>query len=454
MLKRYFLLLPFLALLLGGWTHGVGYIPQTYYISTGGSDSNNGTSSGSPWLTPNHAVSCGDTIIMAAGAYGNQHFNGGNWGVVQNCPSTAGAYFAKLLCAGPVLTSCTFGGLVIVDQSNWALQGIYVAAPSTGCFAAAPSSAITIHHIAFINVIANGCTTSGITTYQNAGGGVDYVAVVGAIVYNAAQGTSECFSGISFGAPINYDSKSGTHYFTAGVFSYGNIDGNGCASGANSDGEGIIFDSFGISGYTGQSALEQSMLLGNGAPGVEVNTNANAAFYIFNNTIWGNFQSPYYAGGTSGDLFFSQSTNTNATSATNNLIQATVQTKPGSSNIYAAYVTAGNAENIVNGNYTFGVGGNNTGSASSPGFSFGTNTAATPNFVSPVTPSAPSCSSYSSVYACMDAAGVIANFTAQAVGASGLGYQPPGNCTADAYFPTWLNGIIPIGLITQPCGTN
>ena len=50
--------------------------------------------------------------------------------------------------------------------------------------------------------------------------------------------------------------------------------------------------------------------------------------------------------------------------------------------------------------------------------------------------------------ACM--ATVIADFTPQSAGA--VGYQQPGACAPDAYFPTWLNGIIPNGIITKPCG--
>ena len=46
----------------------------TYYISPVGSDSNNGTSVSTPWLTPNHAVNCGDTVTAAAGNYSSGQF--------------------------------------------------------------------------------------------------------------------------------------------------------------------------------------------------------------------------------------------------------------------------------------------------------------------------------------------------------------------------------------------
>jgi len=47
--------------------------------------------------------------------------------------------------------------------------------------------------------------------------------------------------------------------------------------------------------------------------------------------------------------------------------------------------------------------------------------------------------------------------------AAGFGYQPPAPCAGDAYFPTWLKGVVYLswngssitenpGLITKPCG--
>src|ERR1039458_10071105 len=54
----------------------------TYYLanastSPAGSDSNNGTSASTPWLTPNHAVNCGDVIVAAAStAYSAANFYG------------------------------------------------------------------------------------------------------------------------------------------------------------------------------------------------------------------------------------------------------------------------------------------------------------------------------------------------------------------------------------------
>jgi hypothetical protein len=56
----------------------------------------------------------------------------------------------------------------------------------------------------------------------------------------------------------------------------------------------------------------------------------------------------------------------------------------------------------------------------------------------------------------------IADLKPTASGMTGKGYQPPGACAADPYFPTWLKGVVYLswngstlsensGLITKPC---
>lgn len=452
-------------------THGSAYIPQTYYLApsgAGGSDSNNGTSSGTPWLTPNHPLHCGDTIVAAAGTYASSSFNG-SWGAVSGCPA-AGIYFATLKCAGPYVTSCVINDTnsngMVISQSNWAVSGWYASSTNGTCFAVRPASEVNIQYIAVINSIANGCAGGGIATSPYFGSGthgVDQFAVVGVIVYNAAYGTAECFAGISVYDPKNANSASGTHVFIAGAFSWANIDGTGCASGLNSDGQGVIFDNWSNSqttsiAYTGQGVVEQSLFIGNGAMGVQLLNNTAANVYVSNVTSWGNSQMSNLNtfGNPMGDLEYAAGTG--VTQTINSIFQSTVSSIGTSCSgsacaVYAALVIDGGSNNVVNNNYIFGVGGQNTDIVSSPGFSFGAgNTYATPNFVNPSVPGAPSCSGYRTTTACM--ATVIANFMPQAGGAVALGYQAPGPCMTDANFPPWLAGIIPIGLITQPCGTN
>ena len=64
--------------------------------------------------------------------------------------------------------------------------------------------------------------------------------------------------------------------------------------------------------------------------------------------------------------------------------------------------------------------------------------------------SAPDCHAAATAFDCM--ASVRANFAATAVGATSLGYQPPGPCAPDPNYPVWLKGAVPDGLLTKPCG--
>lgn len=446
------------------------FLGANYYMSPTGSDANNGLSAGAPWLTPNHAVSCGDVIHAAAGTYSNGNFANAKWGTVSNCPSVNGVYFAQLVCDGPSVTSCNTtavtGEVMRVDKSNWAIRGWTGSSGNQACYAATPSSAANIHHIAFINAVCTGAFLNGFTSYPYSGNsniGVDYFACVGCIAYNAAQGTSFCYSGGSNYELVAFDNSPGTHIYWAGFFSWNNIDGSPCLSTYTTDGNGYILDdaSHSQSGspisYTQQVAVQQSMFLHNGAAGVQVFQSKDTPFAISNVTIYGNYNDPNHQPGATynGDLLINQfafsPTNVIA-SVNNNLIQSDKATVPTQGqNVYACFVglTPNNLLDI-SGNYCFGVGGQNTNVDSSSGFSFGSNTLATPNFVNPVIPGAPNCAGSATTTDCM--ATTIANFVPQAGGAAGKGYQSPGACAPNALYPVWLKGVVPNGIITKPCG--
>ena len=142
---------------------------------------------------------------------------------------------------------------------------------------------------------------------------------------------------------------------------------------------------------------------------------------------------------------------TSLTSVTDSIFQANRATLNGAL-VYGAWVNGGNATNSVTGNYIFGVSGQNTNITFSPGFSYGSNTLADPQFVNPALPAAPNCADQMTTTQCAVAAGIVANFTPQAVGAIGKGYQLPGPCAPNSLYPTWLKGVVPAGIITKPCG--
>lgn len=479
---------------------------HTYYISPTGSDSANGTSPSTAWATPNHALDCGDVVIAEAGTYSAGQFGAGHWGAVSGCPSTTGGidgqggiYFSVLLCAGPDMTSCTVDGgsneAFRVDSSNWAIEGFtttQLATASAGGYAIACNTATsetttTQHHIAFINDIASNCDAAGFgsDSWTGPGGGVDQYALVGAIAYNAApsQGGQICGSGVSIIPVDGPDTSPGTHIFVAGAFSYRNINAS-TGEGCNTDGEGLIFDSWGVQPFSHQAVAEQNAFWGNGGPGFEAFPQGNgtsddqATIVVFGNTSYGNYQDPKHVG--SGDLMLNGIYPTTASyTFTDNVFEATQGSSAGGT-VYGAAISCKNGcpQSVlsITGNSiwnshaptTTAPGGDNTtawynGADQGASFPWGTNTYDDPGFAdaSALPQTAPSCATYANTTACMIAAGVPADLTPSGA-AAGRGYKAPGACAADAYYPTWLKGVVYLsangatltenaGLITKPC---
>jgi hypothetical protein len=472
---------------------------HTYYVSPTGSDSNSGLTTAAAWATPNHAVKCGDVIIAASGTYNG---NFGNWGTVSGCPSTSGGidgaggiYFATLLCAGKLQTCnincatavCSGTAAMNVTASNWAIEGW--AATGNGSQArafqanGAGSGTTIVHHIAFINDIAYNSaeafgTNDGALNHNIPGNGVDEFAVVGDIAYASNQDPI-CLAAIDDAGPANYDKNAGTHVFWAGNFAFSN------RSACVSDSEGMMFDTFDAHGYTGQSVIEQNMVWQSTRGGVQITyqgLNAgNAPMYIFNNTFFSNDAGPGVGGYAVGDINVQSTTSAlpypvsiyNNISRTNYVTTGNQGTSYGG--VYAALtggaynVTWGGSgnQNIFKGEETTCLGScdptNNV--IAFNGGPLGTNTYADPGFANATDLLAnrsgtPNCSSYTNVNACM--AQAIADLTPTAAGMTGKGYQRPGACTADPYFPTWLKGVVYLtwngstlsensGLITKPC---
>lgn len=177
----------------------------SYFMSTTGSDSNNGSNNTTQaWASPNHALNCGDTITASAGSYNANSFAFGT------VTCSAGNNVAWLECATAFACTSTIssGGQyaqgIGIGNSYWGVQGWVITTYSGGgdCFIAIPNtSTTTIHHIIFANNIANGCGKAGFEASTNGSAGVDYFAVVGNIVYGAAAGSSLCESGINMFNP-------------------------------------------------------------------------------------------------------------------------------------------------------------------------------------------------------------------------------------------------------------
>jgi chitobiase/beta-hexosaminidase-like protein/ASPM-SPD-2-Hydin domain-containing protein len=453
--------------LTGSATISIHSTGSTYYLApaaSGGSDANSGSSAQNPWLTPNHPLNCGDQIIAVPGTYNNMSFYTGKWGTV-NCP--AGNNVAWLTCQ--TFDACkiyaTAGQGMWVDQSYWGVQGWEISAAASDvvgtCFITAPNwdNPVEIHHIIFADDISNGCTQGGFSLINRGSVGVDYLAVVGNIAYDAAQGSVSCTSGISIFQPVQSDSTPGTHLYVAGNFSYSNLNPSQCAGTSPTDGEGIIFDTFdGSQGgsptpYTAQAVAENNIVIGNGGRGIEVVKNAagssQAPIYLSHNTSWGNLTDPNQNWLGCGEIQLNEDYNTQITA---NLASTKSAEGCGQNPIYAVSVGDGNGTDSFSGNFLFGYNGYITFAYGSGSFSYGANTlGVNPQFANASVPAAPSCSGTSNAPSCM--ASTIANFTPTASPAQGFGYQTPSaSPVSDPLFPQWLcNANLPPGLVNLAC---
>jgi hypothetical protein len=464
-------LLLIIALLLGASP----CFATSYFISPSGSDSNNGLSTGAAWLSPNHAVNCGDTLTAAAGTYSTTNLNTGKWGTV-TCPSSNNV--AWVICAtfDACKVSVSSGTLpaIWIDNSYWGIAG-FEATTTTGvtdgaCFeAGVPSSGRVAHHIIFVNDVADGCAHGGFVTF-NAGttGGVDYVVMVGNIAYNTSGGSSACASGFSIYQPIASDSNAGTHIYIAGNYSYANVDGNPCGGTPPTDGEGVIIDTLDFSQgggtpYTQQVVVQNNIDFSNGGRGMEVFNNqagsTHATVYFKYNTAYGDNTDNNQTNGCLGrsELAISYTKNT---VYDHNLAQTRTGTSCSSAAIYALFAETVDSSSSATNNWVYSAAGNNTGLDNATGFTLTGTTTSNPNFSNPVNPGAPSCGSFSSVATCM--ATVISDYTPTTGGASAYGHQTVSNTSiTDALFPQWLctstgvlNANIPAGLVTPGCGVS
>jgi hypothetical protein len=446
---------------------------KAYYLApaaNGGNDSNNGLSAGAPWLSPNHSLNCGDVILATAStSYDSANFTTGTWGVV-NCP--AGNNVAWLKCvtfdACKIVSSSTGTAAMWVDRSYWGVQGweatTVPGATYAGCFTASPNynTPVEIHHIIFANNIANGCQASGfVSANQGSIAGVDYLAIIGNIAYNASQGSAECFSGISIYQPIQSDTLPGTHLYVGGNFSFGNYDPSVCAGGTPTDGEGIIFDTFDnrLGGsptpYAAQALADNNILVGNGGRGMVVADNnygtaPHSNIYIRHNTISGNNLSTDQNATGCGELELNMTT---LTQATYNLVTTKNATGCGTNPIFALAVSSSDGTVQMNNNFAYSPSGNNTTIWDSGTFSYGSSNilGINPGFSNPTIPGAPNCVTASSVPNCM--ASLVSNFKPTASAAAGYGYQIPSpSSTYDQLFPQWLCNVnLPEGLVTMGC---
>lgn len=437
----------------------------TYYIAPNGSDSNNGLSASSPWLTPHHSVNCGDVLLAAAGIYSSGNFYNGKWGNV-TCPTKNNVAWLK--CATPFACSIAGNGqtAMFISAGYWGVQGFSLTSTgSAHCIFIENdySNPVQIDHIIIANNIMGPCGYMGVSNLDAYGvtspAGVDYVAYLGNIVHDTGGGSSNCAAGLSFYAPVATDTQPGTHWYMAGNFAWGNTSNCG-------DGEGIIFDTLDgkeagwptTTPYAYQMVAENNIAVFNNGPGIQVDLNENgvgahAPVYFIHNT------SAYNCLGPSGanycaDIVLGTTVNANSS---NNLVVAPTQYAFGGSSVPhygSAAVYAPSSTNHVSDEFAYSAYGFGVGAVGSSGFVPGPSniTSTDPQLANPVNPGTPSCSGYATTTACM--ATVIANFAPTNSAAKSYGYQQPSSTpVANPYYPQWLCGVsdLPNGLVTPGC---
>lgn len=458
--NRPFVLSLFILVLLFGASRASA---STYYLSPSGNDSNNGASTAYPWLSPNHSLKCGDVIIASAGTYNNANFFTEKWGTV-SCPSNNSVAWLKCATFDACKIDATTNQGMWVDESYWGVQGWEVSTSASDtygtCFLASPRYAnpVTIHHIIFVNDVANGCAQSGFASTNRGYAGVDYFNVLGSIAYNAAQGSNSCGSGISIYEPVQSDTASGTHLYIDGNFSYANLDPKTCNGGSPTDGDGIIFDQFdgsqqGIPAYWSQAVAYSNLVVGNGAKGVEVNNDQagsyNATIWFNQNTVWGNNSDPNQSWIGCGEISVVTSRTVHMYG---NLASTRSATGCGGHAIYAMAVSGSDGSVTADNNFAYGYNGNNTFLWDSGSFAWNADNhfGVSPSFTSPTVPGAPSCSGAASTTACMS--GLVSDFVPKAA-STNFGYQRPlSGSVSDALFPHWLcTANVPSGVITMGC---
>jgi hypothetical protein len=454
----------------------------TYYISPSGNDSNNGTVSSNPWLTPNHAVHCADTIMAATGTYLPANFTMGKWGTV-SCPNNDNVAFIQCVTFDACYIIGDYGqmGALLISASYWGVRGFEAQDDSAsygGCFSASPPTPnATIHHIVFADNVAVRCPLAGFDSFEYNGAtgpsSVDYVMWVGNIAWNATRASTLCGSGFSFASPANADNAQEPHDLFTLNMAWNNVNGSNCAgggvSGGNTDGQGIIIDRPDVNNYTAAITVEGNLLISNGGPGFH--QGALGPVYprivtVRYNTTWGNAKDPLFCPFTTAESNLNEA---GVATVTNNILMATVGVKcGGSSTVYATQTSTVSPTTIVDNNWLWNSANSanisitwNSGIScasgpgiSSPGSGKHTsaycpgNTVADPVFSHPTIPAQPTCSGTADTIACATAMGIIANFTPTANGSTAYGWLakiPSDKWNNTAYFRNVLH-VLPASL--------
>jgi parallel beta-helix repeat protein len=305
---------------------------KNYYVATTGSDSNNGTSSSTPWLTLQHA----NNALPTGGAAAGTCINVAPGKYAQGVSITAGGKLAS--STGYVVFRCTtMDACIVTDVAAGGQNGSFVfnpTQPMTGNYVIidgftltaasettfgqgvelwAGSNAFThsVHHVWILNSVISGYGQSGVQMNEG-----EYFFVIHNTIYdNANTGCSAQGSGISYEALIalsgytrTADDSETAVYGDIGSAFHNVIEWNtlynnattACGTASNpydTDGNNIIIDTLNWNGTSGATPYTQGTLVAfnivSNAGGGGVHIFNSEYVTAANNTCYNNYLDPY-----------------------------------------------------------------------------------------------------------------------------------------------------------------
>jgi len=277
-----------------------------YFVSPTGSDSNGGTSMTDALLTIGAATRLGlkggDCVTVADGTY-NETVLVSTSGSTDTCDGYV-VFRAASAGGAKVVSTDEYNGFM-VNANYVVVDGFDLHDTSTGsAFTAGTNTlsggkVIVYHHIAAVRNIAHDSGGAGLGALHS-----DYVRFEGNTVFNNSSRSDYGDSGIDLWEMQASDSLPGFHIVVRNNLSYSNVESD-IASDLQTDGEGIILDSFdyadptyGTTPYEQESLVENNVIWGNGGRGIEASgAQPTSHVTIRNNTVYDdNTQQQEYGG--------------------------------------------------------------------------------------------------------------------------------------------------------------
>jgi len=298
---------------------------STYYVSGTGSDSADGLTSSTAFLTLQHAANLthpGDTVLVLNGTYTNADPTGSVLDI--STPGNASQWITFMAAPGqtPVISFNGWAGVsfeptaayvevkgftVTGNNQNVTLQAALAQSTTNpsplfngSCFSADGRSGTPTqkpNHLKILNNIVSECGCSGISAIES-----DYVTISGNTVFDSAWYTIYGCSAISTLNDWNSDDSTEYKIFISANKLYRNqeyipwID-----AGQITDGEAIIVDTnrndqsgSTLTAYTGRTLIVNNVIFNNGSAAIEVFDSDHVD--VVNNSTFGNVLSTPVSG--------------------------------------------------------------------------------------------------------------------------------------------------------------